>query len=39
MTNEKIWAWVQNFHLPNENKKDLQREYFKGNYVISKFIF
>lgn len=39
MTNEKIWAWVQNFYLANENKTDLQREYFKGNYDISEFIF
>lgn len=37
MTNGKIWACVQNFHLPNENKRDLQREYFKHNYDISKF--
>lgn len=39
MTNEKIWAWIQNFHLLNENKGDLQREYFKGDYDKPKFIF
>ena len=33
----KIWAWVQNFHLPNESKTDLQRENFKGNHETCKF--
>lgn len=33
----KIWAWVQNFHLLNESKTDLQRENFKGNYETYKF--
>lgn len=35
ISNENIWAWVQNLHLLNESKTELQRKNFKGNYKTS----
>ena len=26
--NENMWAWVQNIHLPNKGKTDLQKRKF-----------